>query len=201
MTLSSMSDSVTDSTLGSFTPPDPENGFLLVKLIQSRLSPLPEPPDSITVPVLLLPLEPTHRLFDEMPERDAARSKELEKIKPLVNICGITSANDTIMVVEAGANSVGMFMWPNSKRSVSISVAKEISKAERDYEKDRGLKKMTTYTLDFLNLAHGVWAEERGDKNAGDGVVIGVIDSGINPLHPSFDSQTFSTNISYFSGA
>lgn len=60
---------------------------------------------------------------------------------------------------------------------------------------------MTTYTPDFLDLPQGVWAEEGGDKNAGDGVVIGVIDSGINPVHPSFGSQTFDTNVSHFSGA
>ncbi|KAL5066335.1 hypothetical protein RYX36_028072 [Vicia faba] len=68
-------------------------------------------------------------------------------------------------------------------------------------EEDKGVKKMTTYTPDFLDLPQGVWAQEGGDKNAGDGVVIGVIDSGINPVHPSFGSQTFSTNISHFSGA
>ncbi|KAI5414534.1 hypothetical protein KIW84_040143 [Lathyrus oleraceus] len=33
-------------------------------------------------------------------------------------------------------------------------------------EKDRGVKKMTTYTPDFLDLPQGVWAEGGGDKNA-----------------------------------
>lgn len=52
--------------------------------------------------------------------------------------------------------------------------------------KDRGAKKMTTYTPDFLNLPKGIWAEEGGVKNAGEGVVIGFVDTGINPHHPSF---------------
>ncbi|KAK2359067.1 subtilisin protease SBT2.5 [Trifolium repens] len=68
-------------------------------------------------------------------------------------------------------------------------------------EKDRGVKLMTTYTPDFLKLPQGVWAQEGGQKNAGDGVVIGVIDSGINPLHPSFGIQHFTSNVSHFSGA
>lgn len=45
---------------------------------------------------------------------------------------------------------------------------------------------MTTYTPDFLNLPKGIWAEEGGVKNAGEGVVIGFVDTGINPHHPSF---------------
>ncbi|KAL3519416.1 hypothetical protein ACH5RR_017565 [Cinchona calisaya] len=52
-------------------------------------------------------------------------------------------------------------------------------------EKDRRVKLMTTYTPDFLGLQE-VWAQEGGDRNAGEGIVIGFVDSGINPLHPSF---------------
>ncbi|KAJ1427166.1 Peptidase S8/S53 domain [Sesbania bispinosa] len=71
-------------------------------------------------------------------------------------------------------------------------------------EKDRGAKLMTTYTPKFLNLPKGIWAQEGGDKNAGDGVVIGFVDSGINPVHPSFaydPMQPFSSNLSNFAGA
>lgn len=53
-------------------------------------------------------------------------------IKPIVKMCGITSTKDAEMAANAGASLIGMIIWPNSKRSVSPKVAKEISKAARD---------------------------------------------------------------------
>ncbi|KAK6123920.1 hypothetical protein DH2020_042339 [Rehmannia glutinosa] len=71
-------------------------------------------------------------------------------------------------------------------------------------EKDRGAKLMTSYSPQFLGLP-SVWTQQGGDKNAGEGIVIGFVDSGINPVHPSFAFDPLNpftaSNISHFSGA
>ncbi|XVF87789.1 hypothetical protein PTKIN_Ptkin18bG0149200 [Pterospermum kingtungense] len=72
-------------------------------------------------------------------------------------------------------------------------------------ERDRRTKLMTTYSPEFIGLPEGVWTQEGGDRNAGEGVVIGVVDTGINPSHPSFAydlANPFKSNVSdHFSGA
>lgn len=61
-----------------------------------------------------------------------ATLREHEDCRPLVKMCGITSATDAALAAEAGADFVGMILWPDSKRSVSVTVAKEISKVARE---------------------------------------------------------------------
>ncbi|KAF3792109.1 Subtilisin-like protease SBT2-4 [Nymphaea thermarum] len=76
-------------------------------------------------------------------------------------------------------------------------------KEVRTIEKDRGARLMTTYTPTFLGLPAGAWAREGGPQNAGEGIVIGLVDSGIDPTHPSFAntaSDPFLPNIPRFSG-
>ncbi|OAY80564.1 N-(5'-phosphoribosyl)anthranilate isomerase 1, chloroplastic, partial [Ananas comosus] len=66
-------------------------------------------------------------------EFSSSANDGLKMIHPIVKMCGITSARDAEIAAEAGANLIGMILWPKSKRSVSLSVAKEISKVARDF--------------------------------------------------------------------
>ncbi|GAB2212589.1 hypothetical protein Drorol1_Dr00020565 [Drosera rotundifolia] len=77
------------------------------------------------------------------------------------------------------------------------------SKRVRLVQKDRGAKPMTTYIPQFLDIPEGVWAKPGRQKNTGEGIVIGFIDSGIDPLHPSFAHDPinpFAGNLTRFSG-
>ncbi|WOL02169.1 N-(5'-phosphoribosyl)anthranilate isomerase 1, chloroplastic [Canna indica] len=56
----------------------------------------------------------------------------LNMIKPVVKMCGIASAKDAEIAANAGATFIGMILWPNSKRSVPLAIAKEISKVARE---------------------------------------------------------------------
>ncbi|GFP93784.1 subtilisin-like protease sdd1 [Phtheirospermum japonicum] len=56
----------------------------------------------------------------------------------------------------------------------------------RSVHEDMKMEKLTTHTPDFLGITTGAWPALGGPTMAGDGVVIGLIDTGINPFHPSF---------------
>ncbi|WCJ24412.1 Subtilase family protein [Euphorbia peplus] len=51
---------------------------------------------------------------------------------------------------------------------------------------DYSVRTATTHTPQFLGLPKGAWVQEGGYGAAGEGIVIGFIDTGIDPTHPSF---------------
>lgn len=56
-------------------------------------------------------------------------------------------------------------------------------------ERDQLLQKTTTHTPQFLNLPKGAWPLLSGPENAGEGMVIGMLDTGIDPTHVSFGDR------------
>ena len=55
---------------------------------------------------------------------------------------------------------------------------------------DFSVRTATTHTPQFLGLPQGAWARQGGYESAGEGIVIGFIDTGIDPKHPSFADDT-----------
>ncbi|KAA8525979.1 hypothetical protein F0562_007921 [Nyssa sinensis] len=68
------------------------------------------------------------------------------------------------------------------------------AKGVRAIHEDVKMEKFTTHTPDFLGIPSGVWPTLGGAKSSGEGVVIGLIDTGINPFHPSFSNQSSPVN-------
>lgn len=54
---------------------------------------------------------------------------------------------------------------------------------------DFSVRTATTYTPQFLYLPQGAWINEGGYESAGEGIVIGFVDTGIDPNHPSFSDD------------
>ncbi|KAK6794001.1 hypothetical protein RDI58_007454 [Solanum bulbocastanum] len=101
-------------------------------------------------------------------------------------------------------NGVAVHTTPSQDTYSSKCKIEKLKNAPRVklLEEDRRVKQMTTYTPQFLGIP-AVWTQEGGDKNAGEGIVIGFIDSGINPDHPSFAYNPTTNNslTDSFSGA
>ncbi|XP_010927223.2 subtilisin-like protease SBT2.5 [Elaeis guineensis] len=73
---------------------------------------------------------------------------------------------------------------------ISPEQAEALSRAPgvKYVEEDMKVKKLTTHTPQFLGLPTGVWPAGGGFDRAGEDIVIGFVDSGIYPKHPSFST-------------
>ncbi len=52
-------------------------------------------------------------------------------VQKYVKVCGVTNVEDAILAAEAGANLIGMILWPKANRSITPAVAKEIAAEAR----------------------------------------------------------------------
>ncbi|CAI5458904.1 unnamed protein product, partial [Closterium sp. Yama58-4] len=67
----------------------------------------------------------------------------------------------------------------------------------------RKVRALTTYSPRFLKLGapKGAWEANGGKMNAGEGVVVGILDTGIWPEHPSFANQGYGPPPKHWKGA
>ncbi|MGB3050703.1 MAG: phosphoribosylanthranilate isomerase [Polyangiales bacterium] len=56
-----------------------------------------------------------------------------------VKICGLTTVDDALRCIEAGADSIGLNFWPASPRCVDLPTAREIVEAARDHAQTVGV--------------------------------------------------------------
>ncbi|KAL9254734.1 Subtilisin-like protease SBT2.5-like protein [Drosera capensis] len=64
----------------------------------------------------------------------------------------------------------------------------------KSVERDWKVRRLTTHTPQFLGLPTEVWPTGGGHDKAGEDIIIGFVDSGIYPIHPSFathDSEPY----------
>jgi subtilisin family serine protease len=60
----------------------------------------------------------------------------------------------------------------------------------RFVEESKTMYATTTHTYEYMNLPGGAWNKSGGTMHAGEDVVIGIVDTGIYPDHPSFANES-----------
>ncbi|XP_068326923.1 subtilisin-like protease SBT2.5 isoform X1 [Pyrus communis] len=78
----------------------------------------------------------------------------------------------------------GFAVHISHEQAETLMHAPGVKSVERDWK----VKRLTTHTPQFLGLPTGVWPTGGGFDRAGEDIVIGFVDSGIYPHHPSFAS-------------
>ncbi|KAM2167721.1 hypothetical protein ACFX1Q_037249 [Malus domestica] len=84
-------------------------------------------------------------------------------------------------------------------RVEKLSRRREVANVVLDFS----VRTATTHTPQFLGLPQGAWVQGGGYESAGEEVVIGFIDTGIDPTHSSFNDHTSERPYpvpAYFSG-
>ncbi|KAE8726734.1 putative ribose-5-phosphate isomerase-like isoform X1 [Hibiscus syriacus] len=77
-------------------------------------------------------------------------------------------------------NGFAVFITP--EQANKLSKRREVANIVLDFS----VRTATTHTPQFLGLPKGAWTQGGGFETAGEGIVIGFIDTGIDPTHPSF---------------
>ncbi|KAK9051352.1 hypothetical protein SSX86_027979 [Deinandra increscens subsp. villosa] len=76
----------------------------------------------------------------------------------------------------------GFAVLVTPQQAQKLSGRKEVANVVPDFS----VRTSTTHTPQFLGLPQGAWLQEGGYDTAGEGVVIGLVDTGIDPTHVSF---------------
>jgi len=83
-----------------------------------------------------------------------------------VKICGLTTEDDALRCVEAGADAIGLNFWPRSPRSTDVAAAKAIAEAVGDRVQTVGVfVDFTVAQIREILTETGIeWAQLHGDE-------------------------------------
>lgn len=68
------------------------------------------------------------------------------------------------------------------EQAVRLADFPGVERVQKSYK----VYKSTVHTPQYLGLPKGVWAQMGGPAGAGENMIIGIVDTGIDPTHPSF---------------
>ncbi|ANM71060.1 Subtilase family protein [Arabidopsis thaliana] len=184
-------------------------GFLLlmisfVFLSNNTLGQQQDDDDDSAVYIVTLKQPPIVHLFEEQ-ELKHKKSKFTPKLRPRNNsrkrhgkskIPSVVQSHDSFLRKTLKGEKYiklysyhylinGFALFINSQQAEKLSMRKEVANIVLDYS----VRTATTYTPQFMGLPQGAWVKEGGFEIAGEGVIIGFIDTGIDPNHPSFNDN------------
>ncbi|KAG7026407.1 Subtilisin-like protease SBT2.2 [Cucurbita argyrosperma subsp. argyrosperma] len=76
----------------------------------------------------------------------------------------------------------GFAVFVTEEQATKLSKRREVENVVLDFS----VRTATTHTPQFLGLPQAAWSQDGGYESAGAGIVIGFVDTGIDPTHPSF---------------
>ncbi|XP_023003034.1 subtilisin-like protease SBT2.3 isoform X1 [Cucurbita maxima] len=76
----------------------------------------------------------------------------------------------------------GFAVFVTEEQATKLSKRREVANVVMDFS----VRTATTHTPQFLGLPQGAWSQDGGYESAGAEIVIGFVDTGIDPTHPSF---------------
>ncbi len=92
----------------------------------------------------------------------AAHPRDMVEVK----ICGLTTADDALRCIEAGADAIGLNFWPGSPRCVDVSTARAIVQLVGDRAEMVGV--FVDFTLEQISQTLEetgiVWAQLHGEE-------------------------------------
>uniref|UniRef100_A0A2P2M2U9 Subtilase family protein n=1 Tax=Rhizophora mucronata TaxID=61149 RepID=A0A2P2M2U9_RHIMU len=123
--------------------------------------------------------------FDASSELVTSYAKHLEKKHDM--LLGLLFERGTYQKLYSYRHLInGFAVHVSPEQAETLRSAPGVKSVERDWK----VRRLTTHTPQFLGLPTEVWPTGGGFDRAGEDIIIGFVDSGIYPHHPSFAAHS-----------